>query len=244
MGDFSYRLLSDHWFGELGCAPSDLKRSKLTVSTHGTSLVAYPGIIFFRQDAGCAVSVPNKLKIEMEMRFSKVSVEEVFNPKFLSDIFGDDVEKLIGPAWIGSISRKDFLPCHGDETRLLLAEDWKAFDRFLSKNSQKDVEFSSLESGRSPTAAVFQEGEVVAAASYEILGDQVAHIGVLALSTFRGRGFATKAISQITELALTENLGIQYQTLVENISSVSAAKRLGFRKFAETISIRLKSLKA
>jgi hypothetical protein len=101
MGDISVRLLADHWFGELGCTPSDLTVSRPTISSHGTSLIRYPGIIIFRQNSGCAISVPKNLQFEMKMKFSAVKIEDVFNPKILSNIFTDDVERMIGPAWIG-----------------------------------------------------------------------------------------------------------------------------------------------
>jgi RimJ/RimL family protein N-acetyltransferase len=237
----STELLKQYWFGEIGVSEDDFKDTSIAVTAHGTSLIGYKGAIAFKHQDSWVLSVPSQMLDDIKMRVEELSTETLFNLKGLSDFFGASVDRIIGPAWIGQIESKDFIPCHSDKVRSLMKSDWSVFEKFLAQNDKIEIEHSSLVSGREPTVGVFCDGNIAAAASYELLEGAVAHIGVLVSKEHRGKGFGKEAVSLITKLALESKFGIQYQTLKENKSSVSAAQALGFNEFAETFAVRFKS---
>lgn len=195
----------------------------------------------FKRGDACIVSAPAHLVAELSQALKSVEPAQAFNAEFLQKILGTRVERVIGPGWLGTISSADFLPKPDQDTRLITPADAKLYERFLAECPFKEVEVSSLSPYQSPAVGVFTGGQIVAAGSYEIFERVVAHIGVLCRPAFRGKGFGVKVVSLITELALKKpNLGVQYRTLLNNQASVAAAKRVGFKDFAQTIAIRLK----
>jgi len=236
----STELLKQHWFGELGATVNDFKGKNITVTTHGASLIGYAGAIAFKRQESWVLSVPAEIVEDVRKRAQRLTIETLFSRDALSSFFGTAVERIIGPAWIGQITPQGFSPCHSDKVRLLAKSEWVAFDSFITQNDPLEVEHSALVSAREPTVGVFYEGHLAAAASYELLEGLVAHIGVLVTKKLRAKGFGKQALSLITQIALDKNLGIQYQTLKQNVAAVSAAKALGFEEFAETFAIRLK----
>ena len=238
----STELLKQHWFGEIGILESHFESASVAVTAHAKSLVGYSGAIAFHHQKSWVLSLPAGMVDSVRRKILGQSTAELFNVVGLSRLFGHSVESIIGPAWVGKIEHKDFKACHTGNGRLLRSTDWTDFDKFLRQSNKTEVEHSALASKREPTVGVFHNGRIVAAASYEILEGAVAHIGVLSSKEFRGKGFAKEAVRLITEIALSRNIGIQYQTLKENLPSVSVAQSLGFTEFAETLAVRLRSL--
>jgi len=238
----SVKKLEKYWFEQLGASSKNFNRDRVVITKHGSTLMGYSGALIFKHEGVCILSVPELMLEQTERRAQNLSSENLFSESCLTEFFGAAVDKIIGPAWIGKITLDKFNPSHTNATRLLTPNDWVKFGEFLSRNDSIEVEHSALRVGHQPTVGVFSNGEVVAAASYEILGDSLAHIGVLSSKTARGKGFAKQAISLVTQIALDADQGIQYQTLKENVASIAAARSLGFEDFAETFAVRLKAI--
>lgn len=238
MEEKSVRLLRDFWVEELGCSEQDLASRGLVVCAHG-SMAGYSGVYFFRAGEACVISAPAPLVDSLRALTAGLDPAAFFVPEFMASLLKERLGKMIGPAWIGTIDGRGFFRRHGSETRLLGEGDWEALKGMLAAADPTEASHSALEPGRFPTVGVFEGRELAAAASYEVLFGKVAHVGVLVHPAFRGKGMAAKVISAITEEALSENLGIQYQTLSANAASVAAAKSVGYRLFAETIAARL-----
>lgn len=241
MLNFSVDLLKRHWFAEIGVSDLDFDDSSTLATEHGATLRGYSGALAFKHREKWVLSVPASIFADTKERVRGFAPEELFNRAGLSKFFEHSIDTIIGPAWIGQIAKLNFTPSHSTEVRRLKDSDWANFDKFLAEADLVEAEHSALVSGREPTAGVFHQNQIVAAASYELIEGCVAHVGVLVSKQMRGKGFGKQAISLITELALAKDLGIQYQTLMENVSSVAAAKSLGFEEFAETYAVRLKA---
>lgn len=233
-------LLEKYWLDQLGCGPDDLEEGKVKVFSHG-ALAGYSGAIALKKNNSCIISAPQPLVSVLSKKVANMDCQSVFNPTSLEKLFEGSVERTIGPAWQGEVDTKTFISCHGADSRELAKDDWPDFEHFLRGCAVSDVDFSALESGRMPTVGVFIDEEIVAAASYNISEGIIAAIGILTHPAHRGNGYAKRAVSHITRIALDKNLGIQYQTLISNTHSVFLAKELGFTDFAETISVRLKN---
>ena len=75
---------------------------------------------------------------------------------------------------------------------------------------------------------MFKGQELVALASYQLWGERIAHIAFATHPLFRGRGYATAAVSALTKIVFERHLVPQYRTLETNSASMDIARRLGF----------------
>lgn len=230
-------LLKKYWLEELGCSETDLQSKKTIVRSHGT-LIGYPGIMVFKREDTCLISAPERLVEGLETSFCQMSAESAFDPLVFKRFLGDKFEKVVGPAWLGQITPENYLQCHDENVRELSA--WESFEEFLLACPPDEVELSSLQSGRPPVKAVFQNEKIVTAAGFELMERVVAHIGILTHPAFRGRGYAKQAISAIVDTIFQMKLGPQYWTHEKNLPSIRAASDIGFKKFAATLAIRIK----
>ena len=94
---------------------------------------------------------------------------------------------------------------------------------------------------RTPIAGVFEGNSLVAAAGYEVWGGHIAHIGVVTHPTHRGKGHGKAVVVEVSRDALANGLVLQYRTLTANAPSVAIARALGFRHYADSISVRVHS---
>jgi RimJ/RimL family protein N-acetyltransferase len=86
---------------------------------------------------------------------------------------------------------------------------------------------------------VFIGPELAALASYQLWDEQIAHIAVVARPASRGRGYATAAVSRLTEIVFERWFVPQYRTLESNAPSMALARRLGFVHYATSLAVRL-----
>lgn len=236
--DQSVTLLKTFWFDELGCSEEDLQPNRITVVPHGT-LKGYRGVKFFSYGDSCVISAPEELVLTLQTSTSGMKPCSCFTLEMVSSLIGERLDRIIGPAWIGKLDNSSYQKKHSEETNLLCDKDWESLENLLQSCTEEEGSYSGLRVRRSPTVGIFEHGKLIASAGYEILADKVAHIGVLVHPDYRGKGLSTKVVSGITEIALQNKLGIQYQTLSSNTLSVEAAKRVGFDVFAQTIAARL-----
>jgi GNAT superfamily N-acetyltransferase len=237
MNDSSTTLLKKYWFDELGCKESDLSPGKTKVVAHG-KMEDYSGVKFFHSNNSTVISAPKYLIKELEEKVANVDSSTSFEINFITKILSEKIDRIIGPAFIGQIDEKSFLPISTPDARELTLDDWSLVEKLFQSCSALEIDHSSLEKGQA-MAGVFIDGTLVGAAGYEILEGLVAHIGILTNPNYRGQGVAKKALSKITEMALKASLGIQYQTLDSNTASVKCAERLGFKRFATTLAARI-----
>lgn len=100
-------------------------------------------------------------------------------------------------------------------------------------------EHAGIGEGVSAFAAVDEEGCVRSVAGYSVLGDTLAHVGVLTEPAHRGRGLAAVSGYAAASYAVAAGLVAQWQTLVANASSLAVGRRLGFFELGRRLTIRL-----
>jgi RimJ/RimL family protein N-acetyltransferase len=86
---------------------------------------------------------------------------------------------------------------------------------------------------------VFKGHKLAALASYQIWGEQIAHIAVVTHPSFRGQGCAAPALGCLTQNVIERMLVPQYRTLEGNAPSMAVARRLGFVHYATSLALRL-----
>jgi RimJ/RimL family protein N-acetyltransferase len=203
-------------------------------------LEGYQGAFLFRARTVCIVSVPPAWVEPAQAALSGHTTEEVFAPQFLEGAFGDAVDCLLGPAWLGYADATDFAPAPTEAVRLLEPSDERAFRRLAEQCDATEWEHSGLEGDRPPVCGCFREGELVAAAGYTIWGEKLAHVGVVTHSSHRGHGYGKAVVSGITAHALRQGLIAQYRTLQSNAPSIAIGRALGFQEYGVTLAVRFR----
>ena len=159
-------------------------------------------------------------------------------PALVEAIFRERVVESIGPAFIGYNDVKHFKSVSSGATRRLTPQDKKAVDMLRAACAAQEWEHGGSEFIPSAMVGAFSAQELAALASYELWGEQIAHIAVVTHPAFRGQGFATAAVSTLTEMVLERTLLPQYRTLEANTPSITLARRLGFAEYATSLAIR------
>ncbi len=233
------RLLHQYWLDELGLQDT-FPTEGISVVQHGT-MEGYSGVIFFKRRNALIISAPEELVPYLSSACSGLSVAEVFLPIKCEALLAAQCERVIGPAWLGEISEQQFSPPHTQSTRELSDADYQTLQAMLDDCTGDEVSHSTIGVNEPHTFGVFIGNDIVAAANFSIRSNILAHVGVLTSPHHRGKGYAKMAISAVVAKALKLELGIQYQTLASNQSSVRGAKSIVFECFAETIAVRIRS---
>jgi GNAT superfamily N-acetyltransferase len=144
--------------------------------------------------------------------------------------------RLIGPAFVGyaaSVARV------GRSAEELPNATAPAFDALRRAASTEEWEHAGLDEHAGPIFVELADGDVIAAAGYQRIAGELAHIGVLTHPDHRAAGRGRKVVAAAAERAISLGLMAQYQTLLANTSAIAIARSLGFERFATTIAAHL-----
>src|SRR5262249_47414262 len=146
---------------------------------------------------------------------------------------------IVGPAYVGYLYDREFVPRKGVPARVLTDEDQEALQRMAARCEPIEWEHSGIEFDRRPIFGCPVEGEMRSASSFEIWGGTIAHIGVISDPAYRCQGFGRATVSAACVEAIRRGLIPQYQTLKSNTASLEIARALGFQEYATRLSIKL-----
>jgi RimJ/RimL family protein N-acetyltransferase len=235
----SIRAIDAYWAADLNCGVEDLHCDRITV-TRNPRLIRHPEAFAFKRDRACVIAVPGALVDAVSAATTGLKADEVFNERFLRRLLGPAVERIVGPAWLGYADETDFHPLDNPGARLLIPNDMPSLHDLAGRCSVAEWEHSSIEFDREPVFCCFVNGRAVAAATYEVCGLELGHIGVITDPAHRGQGYGKAVVSAVTRYGLDRGLTMQYRTLESNTASVAIARSLGFQRYAATIAVRLK----
>lgn len=145
--------------------------------------------------------------------------------------------RVVGPAFIGYADATTYAPCADGEARLLGDDDAPSVDALRAACEPLAWEHGGAARAEIAVGA-FAGATLAALASYRIWGERIAHISIVTHPAHRGRGLGTAAVRAITRIAIERALVAQYRTLVANAPSMAIARRLGFVRWAVSLSIR------
>ncbi|MFF0826384.1 GNAT family N-acetyltransferase [Brevibacillus sp. NPDC003359] len=125
--------------------------------------------------------------------------------------------------------------------RRLTEQDEAVFSAFTSSASEQDLDDAYVELDHWAVFGSFEQKRLVSAASmYPWEKDtQIADLGVLTLTSFRGKGHARKVVRSICKYAYGQGYEPQYRCQLDNHASTTLAKVAGFTLFGkwEVISL-------
>ena len=121
------------------------------------------------------------------------------------------------------------------DLRRISEQDDAVFSEFESSASEQDKDDASVELDHWAVFGSFEQNRLVCAASmYPWEGDsQIADLGVLTLTSFRGKGHARKVVRSICKYAYDQGYEPQYRCQLDNQASTSLAKAAGLTLFGK-----------
>ncbi|TQK63953.1 GNAT acetyltransferase-like protein [Brevibacillus sp. AG162] len=121
------------------------------------------------------------------------------------------------------------------DLRRLTEQDEAVFSEFASSASEQDLDDAYVELDHWAVFGSFEQNRLVSAASmYPWEEDaQIADLGVLTLTSFRGKGHARKVVRSISKYAYSQGYEPQYRCQLDNHTSTGLAKAAGFALFGK-----------
>ncbi|MFS0553728.1 GNAT family N-acetyltransferase [Brevibacillus sp. 179-C9.3 HS] len=121
------------------------------------------------------------------------------------------------------------------DLRRLTEEDEAVFAEFTSSSSEQDLDDAYVELDHWAVFGSFEQNRLVSAASmYPWEEDtQIADLGVLTLTSFRGKSHARKVVRSICKYAYGQGYEPQYRCQIDNDASTALAKAAGFTLFGK-----------
>ncbi|WP_232699141.1 GNAT family N-acetyltransferase [Brevibacillus daliensis] len=120
------------------------------------------------------------------------------------------------------------------DLRRLTEQDDAVFSEFQSSASEQDLDDAYVELDHWAVFGSFEQNRLVSAASmYPWENAQIADLGVLTLTSFRGKGHARKVMRSISKYACDLGYEPQYRCQLDNQSSTSLAKAAGLTLFGK-----------
>jgi GNAT superfamily N-acetyltransferase len=229
------------WAEYLGVQRSDWSVPGVSVNAH-VGLEGYRGVWFFRRRDRLVVSAPDGWVPHISQYLANLSqYDRVAEEASLRELFGDDFDRHIGPAFQGALSPTHFRPFKSRSVRQPAAGDLPAIHAFLAECGEEGTADSGLDAATLYQAAYFNNGRIAALSGYRPWNDLAGGPCVLTHLEYRGRGWGTAVVSMTVELALAAGKLLLYQTLESNTAAVKLAQRLGYERYAQHVAVRLKA---
>lgn len=228
-----------YWASFLGCTPEQLATPGTWVGPHA-GLEDYQGVYLLRREETCIVSVPAPLLAMVTARLGSLPAAASFDITRLRLVFGDAIERIVGPAWQGYLRADDFGPITRSNVRRLTAQDELALRRL--EETCGEEEWESVGIGRSGKQVVFGAtiGDMLVSAGMgEPRAATLLHIGIITHPAYRNQGHGRAVVSALSAYGLEADLIPRYQALAANGPSIAIARALGYSHYATTLAVRL-----
>ena len=184
-------------------------------------------------------SAPDAWFERLASQADRIAAQRLPSRQLIDDLFGRELERVIGPVYQGCLPREEFRPVQDGNVRRLHSSDEAEWLDLSSACTTEELEHSGLSSASEPRFGYFQDGRLVAVAGTDHRTVDAVGPRVLTRADRRGRGYGTAVVSAVVEHALVGGKLPLYQTLMENTGSVAVAERLGYRQYATHLAIRL-----
>ena len=230
-----------YWASFLGCAPEQLEISGTWVGPHA-GLDDYQGVYLLRRGESCVVSAPAPLLAMVTARLTGLPAASSFDVARMRHLFGDAIERNVGPAWQGYLRADDFRPAVRPHVRQLTITDDPALRQLAE--ACREQEWGQIGIGRAEQVVfgAFIGDLLVAAGMGAPRAATLLHIGIITHPDYRGQGHGRSVVSAIAAYGLQVGLVPRYQALAANTPSVAIARALGFSHYAATLAVGLSRL--
>jgi GNAT superfamily N-acetyltransferase len=230
------KKIDEFWAKFFGLGVEEFLQPQRKVVPHA-GLHGYQGAWLFQRDLSVILSVPAEWVEEI-----RAAIERA--PDFITDadfiaLFGNRVEKVIGPAYQGYLDEANFRPAISS-ARLLSSYDNPALLELRAACDAIEWEHSDIAVDHQPNFGCFEEGRLVAVSNYRMEAPRAAMPGVITHPHYRRRGYGKAVLSAAAAHGLGNGFLMLYQTLIANQPAIAAAQSLGYQQYATHLAVRLK----
>jgi RimJ/RimL family protein N-acetyltransferase len=236
--------LDEDWAANFDCGVADLHRPGVTFLRNGGDFATYAGAYLLRWGEACVFTAPDLLAGRVAERRHGLSPDEVFHRSFLAALFGEAVDRIIGPAFRSVADSTDFRRVDPRATRLLSPGDDAALHRLAEAVEDEAWEHSGIHFNRPPNFGCYVSGELVSAGMLLAAGERLRNVGIVTHPARRGQGYGRAVVSFMTAYALDGGGFGHCQTLLANAPSIAIARSLGYQQYATALAVRLKGVAA
>lgn len=229
------KTVDEYWASFFGLSVADFMKHGTRVVPHA-GLEGYEGVWLFRRGLSRIISVPPRLVEHLSAAFHPRR-GNLADADFVASL-GGQVEKVIGPAYQGCLEATEFHPVVS-RARLLSEADDTALRELAAACDAEEWEHSDIQIGHPPIFGVYTDGHLAAASTYRMETKGVAMPGIITHPHYRGQGYGKAVLSAATKHGLGQGQLMLYQTLISNMSAISAAEKLGYKQYATHLAVRL-----
>jgi RimJ/RimL family protein N-acetyltransferase len=215
----------------LGVSQEAWPRDGVLIVEHGAELADYHGVFAYFQRGAIIVSLPPGCAAALRLEIQQLGTS--FSPGKFAEAMERPDRMVIGPAAIFYLTKAP-----DDRTARLLGPSGGAPLAELERACSATEWAHGGPPAGADVAGAFADGQLAAAAGYEVWGGTVAHILVVTHPQYRGRGYGRAAVARIAAHAVSRGLLPQYRTLAANQASIRIAEALGFELYAQSVAVR------
>jgi GNAT superfamily N-acetyltransferase len=241
MTEATLQTIDDFWSNDVGCSHEQLRAERTILVAHPDHYADFMGIFILLVGTSPIISLPRELYLTLASEAQTWSASDILDGGRLRSLIGDRVDGIIGPAFIGYTERGMFCEFEAPMTIVLNNTHATAVSTLRAACDPAEWEHVGGDLGGSVSIGIFVGEELVALARYSLWGVRIAHISIVTHPHYRQRGYGRAAVSQLTKILLDRNLIPKYRALDNNIASMKLAARLGFIRYATTMTVRLHS---
>jgi hypothetical protein len=169
------------WAEYLGVKPSDWNVPGVSVNAH-LGLAGYRGVWFFLRRERLAVSAPEGWLSHIHRYVTeRTSYESAAEEAALRELFGEEFDRRIGPAFQGALPPEGLLAVRSSNVRRLTERDAQAVGVFRAESGDDDRNTSGIEKAPLYQTAIFKDGQIAAISGYRPWNDNVGDLCVLTI---------------------------------------------------------------
>lgn len=236
MQEHTIEAIDAYWTAYLGCPPHVLFDAPLVVFPH-SAFKGYNGLFIVRRASHAVVTVPSELIDLMHSALRDKTARELFDRHFWHGFFGDALDSLVGPAYMGYADESTFRPAPLEAIRPLHESERPLLESLRADCSEEDWIRGNLDPKYPVLFGAFDDGALIGASGYQFAGEDLAQLGVIVHPDFDGNGLGTSLASAAAAHALNDDLIPQLRTLKSNTAAMTMARRLGFEEYAESLAV-------
>jgi len=228
-----------YWRDIFGLSPEAFGKTGILVSPHSGHLAGRNAAWVFRHGHSCIVSVPAPMVDELERSAPGLEIERIHESESIRRLFGDRIERTVGPSYQGVCEREDFRPRNSPEVRRLVPADGASLEGLVSACPESEWEESGVDLKSEPLFGYFVGEQITAVGGAIPWAPDAANLAVITHPEHRGKGYATPVVSAVMSHILGEGKAVLYQTLLSNAPAVRIAEKLGCRLYATLTFVAL-----
>jgi len=225
-----------YWAGLLGCTVDDLRSPGLHI---GTFRGTYRDAWWLRRQKSHILSVPGDLVERIRGRVLGDRRADDVDLAYIEHLLAPEVRRIIGPCFLGYADRGSLRTGPLVNVRQLSPADVAALRELADSCDQDEWAESGLSVDRPPIFGCFGGQRLLAAASYEIWGEGIAHMGVLTDPASRRSGHGRLVAASAASDALDRGIVVQWRALESNTASVALGTSLGCARWGSHYTILL-----